>query len=165
MTPRVLLGPVLAALVLCPAPARALSCTAAVPPLAFGTYNVFSASPLNSGGTVTVTCSSLLSIFVSFDVTLSAGSSGTIGSSGGGGNSARTMTNGAATLAYQVYVDSARSRVWGSSSQRSSQFTGGYLLDILFPVVTSFDFYAQIPARQNVPPGLYTDMLVVTVTY
>lgn len=157
MTPRVLLGPVLAALILCPAPARALSCAAAVPTLAFGTYNVFAASPLNSGGTVTVTCSSLLSIFVSFDVTLSAGSSGD--------HSARRMTSGAATLAYQVYVDSARSRVWGSGSQNSSQFTGGYLLNVLFPVVTAFDFYAQVPARQNVSPGLYTDVLTVTVTY
>lgn len=147
----------LAALLLGPAPALAETCTVAAPTLAFGTYDVFSPSPLNSGGTVTVTCTTLISLNVSFNVTLSTGSSGN--------HSARTMTSGAATLAYQVYVDSARSRIWGSGSQNSSIFTGGYLLGVLFPVVTSFDFYAQVPARQNVTPGSYADVLTVTVTY
>lgn len=157
MRPRLRLGLALVALALSPAPARALSCTVAAPVLAFGSYNVFSASPLNSGGTVTVTCSSLISIFVSFDVTLSSG--------GSGNASARTMTNGSATLAYQVYTDGARSRIWGSGSQSTSKFTGGYLLNVLFPVATPFDFYAQVPALQNVRPGSYADVLTVTVTY
>ncbi|MBD3828778.1 MAG: spore coat protein U domain-containing protein [Stenotrophomonas sp.] len=141
-------------------PAQALfaSCTTSASGVAFGTYPPFSASPTDSTGTVTVTCTPLLAgLLVSYTIALSTGSSGNYAS--------RSMSSGVSTLQYQLYTDSARSTVWGDGSAGTATISDSYLLDLLVPKTRNYTVYGRIPALQPASPGAYGDTIMVTVTY
>jgi spore coat protein U-like protein len=139
------------------APARAQiifgTCTAGASGVAFGTYNLLSAVPLTSTGTVTVNCSGALFILGSTSVTvaLSTGQSGTY--------TARRLGTG---FNYNLYLDAAHTEIWGDNTGGSSQYTG--TITQAQPSFTA-TVYAQIPALQNPAPGSYTDTITVTVNY
>ncbi len=142
----------LAAVLLWGAPAVAqlgLSCTIEASPVAFGTYDVFAASPSDSTGTVTVRCT----LGVGLSIALSAGASGTY--------SPRRLQGSTATLAYNLYTDAARTSVWGNGSGATS--TVFHLLQALTPVVTTV--HARVPAGQDVRPGAYSDTVVATFSF
>lgn len=134
-----------------------LSCSASATPTSFGTYNPFSQAPLDTTGRVTVTCQDVLNIVVSYTIRLSAGSSGDY--------TTREMAGPGYQLQYNLYTDSARSSVWGDGSGGSATVSDGYLLAVLFPVVRSYDVYGRITGGQNVPPGSYSDTIIVTIDY
>lgn len=143
----------------CASAAHALaSCSASANATAFGVYSPFSAGPTDSAGNVQVQCSllGLLSLSVSYTIALSPGSSGSFAS--------RRMSSGANTLNYNLYVDAARTAVWGDSSGASLSVTDGYLLGLL-TVTRNYSVYGRVSARQNVPPGSYGDVITVTVNY
>ena len=140
----------------CASPARAASCTVDNPTLAFGSYSVLSASPLDTTTTTTVTCTSVLSLFVSFTVQLSPGSSGN--------QLSRYMTSGTPHLSYNVYTDATRTTVWGNGSGGTGTFSGGFLA-VLLGAFQTFVIYGRIPAQQAAPVGVYSDTLVITVNY
>ncbi|OWQ92317.1 hypothetical protein CDN99_06835 [Roseateles aquatilis] len=130
------------------------SCTVSGSNLNFGSAidPLAAATPLDATSTLTVTCSNS----TPYAVALNAGAN-----AGGATNfSSRTMLSGASTLAYQLYLDSGRSTVWGdgtsSSSSKSGTGTGS---------AQSISVYGRIPSLANVVPGSYTDTVTVTVTY
>lgn len=138
------------------APARATitgNCTASATGVSFGIYNLLSATPLASTGTITVNCSGATQITGNNSVTvsLSTGQSGTF--------TARSLGAG---FSYNLYQDAAYSEIWGDGTGTSTQYTGS---------VTnghpSFNatVYGEIPALQNPAPGSYTDTITVTVNY
>ena len=124
----------------------ALSCTVSATTAAFGTYNVFNTSPTDTTSTIQTICNSVVSIAVSYTLTLSIG--------GGSSFSHRTMANGSNNLVYQLYTNSGRSTVWGDGTGGSSTVSDSYLLSALAPVTRSYTAYGRIPASQtSLQPG------------
>ncbi len=120
--------------------------------VAFGTYDVFSTTPDDTAGSVSFLCSGLGSGTVT--VSLSAGSSSSM--------LARTLVDGASTLGYNVYLDAARSIVWGDGTNGTSTYGPTMPPDGTEVTVTA---YGRVPAEQNVAAGTYADTLVVTLTF
>lgn len=131
------------------------SCSVTTTGINFGNYDPVSSSNTDSTGSVRVVCSLLVAIAGSFTVDLSTGSSGSFAQ--------RTLTNGASILAYNLYTDPARSQILGNGSGGSSVITSNFLA--LLGVDQSIFIYGRIPGGQNVPIGIYNDVIVVTVTY
>lgn len=103
----------LAAACLLPSAARAgANCSfGSIVSVAFGSYNVFSATALDSAGSVTYTCSGF-----------SSGDPARIDFSRGGAPSytPRRLSKAGATLNYNLYQDAARSIIWGDASGGTS---------------------------------------------
>jgi spore coat protein U-like protein len=146
------------ALLLTSRPAQAVSCSVSATGLAFGTYQPLAGAANTSTATVTVTCfPGLLSIFVNYSVQLTAGSSNQV--------SNRAMSGPNGSLRYQIYRDIALTQPWGDGTAGTSFPSDGFVLGILFPVTTVFTAYGRVPAAQLVGPGVYTDTVVVVVSY
>jgi spore coat protein U-like protein len=134
-------------------PAHA-ACRVAATGLNFGAYDVFAAPPLDTTGSVTVTCDQRRRI----DVTVEIGPSPT---SGGFNPRQMRRTSGTDRLNYNLYTSSSMSAVWGNGSAGTSTV----LLRRVSrrrPVVTTI--YGRIPPGQNVSVGSYAETLTVTIT-
>lgn len=132
------------ALALAAAPAGAASCIVDPQSVAFGSYDPLDAAPLDSVGTIRVSCDSS----ASFSVALRGG---------GGSIDDRRMTSGADALHYNLYSNAARTALWGDGNGAGDVSATGATVDL--------DVYGRIPARQNVPAGTYVDSVTVTVTF
>jgi spore coat protein U-like protein len=134
------------------------TCTASASATNFGTYSPTSPSALDGTGNVQVSCSLLgvISILVSYQIQLSAGTSGS--------SASRTLSGPDASLTYNLYTNASRMAIWGDGSGGSSTVSDGYLLGLL-TTVKNYPVYGRIVAGQNVPPGSYGDTIVVTVNY
>jgi spore coat protein U-like protein len=117
--------------------------------VAFGTYDVFSATPLDSTGTVSITC--LLA--GNATVALSTGISGSF--------LQRTMRSGSQTLAYNLFLDAQRQTVWGDGTGGSSIY--GPVSIILG--TRDLTIYGRVPARQDAGIGAYADTITVTINF
>ena len=136
--------------------AQALPCSASIPSLAFGSYSGTLGIPSDSQSTLTVTCSSLISILVSYSISLSAGNSGN--------ETARELRQSSNILNYNLYSDPLRTSVWGSGANAVSD---GYLLSLLgVGIDRVYPIYGRIPAGQiTAPAGSYSDNITVTIAY
>src|SRR5688572_25492513 len=144
-------------LAMAPGTASAITCSVSATALGFGSYNTLSPLNTDATGTVSVTCSNLLSLLVSYDVLLSKG--------GAGSYSPRRLASGGNTLNYNLYTSILRTTIWGDGTGGSSKVTDGYLLGAIVPVTRNLTVYGRIPAQQNVASGTYTDSITVTVNY
>jgi spore coat protein U-like protein len=146
---------------LLPAAAQAASCTASATAISFGTYVPSNASPINSTGTVSVTCSSGVLTTVSYTIALNTGLNA------GGSFANRRMKNGTSLLSYQIYTSAARTTVWGDGTGGTSTMSDSYACTLACSgTKKSYNAYGQLPARQwTVAPGAYTDTITVTVTF
>ncbi len=125
--------------------AAAVSCkNITVTPLAFGNYDVYGATPLDTAGTISYSCPPPLTPTVTIDNGLSFAN----------GNR-RMSLGGADFLEYQVYVDAARTTVWSATVGVSVAASNA----------TSVPIYGRIFAQQDVRVGAYTDTLVVTFNF
>lgn len=143
-----------------PAALAVVSCSVAASGVAFGIYTALSATPLDSTGTVTVTCSLLSggSTTVNLTASLSAGSSGNF--------TTRTMLAGTSKLNYNLYWSNAYQQVWGDGTGGSYYGVASVPLTPANPTQqVSGTMYGQIGSGQDVAPGSYLDTIVVTVTY
>jgi spore coat protein U-like protein len=122
--------------------------------VAFGSYNVFAANPLDSTGTIGFQCNpgAAGSTVV---VTLSTGSSGSF--------TRRRMLSGSDELGYNLYLDAARTTIWGDGSGGSSSFTVNLPADGWTTITQSV--YGRAPARQDAASGLYSDTITVTMNW
>jgi spore coat protein U-like protein len=133
------------------------SCSVAATSVAFGAYDPLNASPTNSVGTVSVTCSvTLLALLWSWDIKLSAGGSGSLVT--------RQMTSGASQLNYNLYLDSGRTTIWGDGTGGSA-YPSPLILLAIGTTTHNFPVYGRIPAGQDRGAGAYTDTIVVTIEY
>lgn len=124
-------------------PAQA-ACTVTTTPVVFGAYDALNATPKDGVGVVDTSCT----VNTSIAARLGPGN-GTV--------MARKMMNGAHSLNYNVYIDAARTNVWGGESAGFTNFGSGKRM-----IMT---VYGRIPAGQAKPGGTYSDVLVVTVVY
>lgn len=133
------------------------TCTIAVAAVSFGTYDPKSATPNDTTGTATVTCSALvLGLLVSYDIELSSGNNNNYFS--------RAMNNGTYNLNYNFFIDASRTQVWGDDNGGTGNVSDNYLLNIS-PTIRPYTIYGRIPAGQNVGSGSYNDSIVASVIF
>lgn len=139
-----------AALLLSRSAEAAPSCTISVTGVSFGVYDVFSASPVDSTGTVTYNCRGNASV----SVTLSAGSSATF--------NPRQMSGTGDLLSYNLFLDAARSTIWGDGTGGSVTYTNANPPNNRDIVVT---MYARITAGQDVSADSYSDTITAIINF
>lgn len=132
-------------------------CSVNATSVGFGSYNPLSSVHTDTTGTVTVTCSGLLNLLVSYEILLSRG--------GAGSYTPRRMSSGSNTLNYNLYTNIARTTIWGDNTGGSSRVTGSMLVQLLVPNSQNHTVYGRIPAQQNAAVGVYADTITVTVNY
>jgi spore coat protein U domain-containing protein, fimbrial subunit CupE1/2/3/6 len=143
--------------------AAAVSCSAGVPPLNFGMYDVFAPAPLQSATTLSVTCSKTAgdpasNIRVNYTLSLTTGSSNTYAQ--------RTLASGASRLGYNLYTNAARTSVWGDGTGGSATVAGAFTLSTGHPSESAaHPIYGSIPAGADASVGAYSDGITVTVSY
>lgn len=138
------------------APAVAAVCSATSTPLAFGVYRPFNLAATYSNATVTVRCTSLVTLLLSFNVSLSSGSAGSY--------SARQMKNGSSSLGYNLYLSNQYSTIWGDGTGGTGN-VGFSSLVTLFPFDIIYTMYGRIPAQQPARAGAYIDTVQIVITY
>jgi len=134
--------------------ADAASCSiGSIVGLAFGSYDVLSFSPLDSAGSVSYRCDNV-SALDTIKIQLSRGGSATY--------QPRTLQQGAYQLQYNLYLDPARSSVWGDGSAGTGQYGPS-----LPPNGSSvqIDIYGRVPARQIAHAGSYSDTVLITLVF
>ena len=148
---------------LAPSFAGAYTCSVSVPALNFGNYDVFAASALQSATTLTLTCNRQdtdprSTSGLPYTIALSTGSSTTYAQ--------RTLLSGSDALGYNLYKDSARTRVWGDGNGGSNLVSGTTSkIGVGVAGTAQQTIYGKIPAQQNAAVGAYSDGIVVTVTF
>lgn len=135
-------------------------CYITAPNMNFGTYNIFSTAALTSTMTFTLSCGNgwnghgKQTTGSTISITFGTGSSGTYTN--------RTLSNGTDTLDYNLYADAAHTEVLGDGSNNTFYFAG-YAPNSSFSA--SGTVYGLLPAQQNVSPGTYNDVVMITLTY
>jgi spore coat protein U-like protein len=136
--------------------ARATRCNITSTPVNFGSYDVFSSVPLDTTGTVSVSCHTPAHKTIPMEVTISSGFSG--------GFNPRRMRRGTGSdrMDYYLFINASRTRIWGDGSNGTTFFRGNIHRDS--PL--SLPVYGRVPAHQNnLRAGSYSDSLVVTVSW
>jgi spore coat protein U-like protein len=114
----------------------------------FGTYDPIAGRAVDAAGSISYLCTPQKPA-----VWLSTGSSGTY--------SARTLRSGANVLRYNLYLDAARTIVWGDGSAGTS-------VDVANPApinLKTLPVYGRIPPGQDAAAGTYSDTIVVTFAF
>ena len=122
----------------------ASSCIVVISTVAFGTYVAASPAPLDAVGAINVECDGPTGTFT---ITTDGGSSGD--------ENARTMVNGAERLAYQLYMNAARTTTWKSPHNHK--------IDSSEPKTIPHTLHGRIFANQDVAPGSYSDAILITI--
>ncbi|MFX4085804.1 spore coat U domain-containing protein [Sphingobium yanoikuyae] len=136
-------------------PLALCTCTVSASGLSFGNYNPVASGDNDSSGTVRVRCSLVVALGGSYTIQLSKGTSSTY--------APRVLTSGGSTLAYNLYTSNARNQVWGDGTGGSQTVTSNFIALLSLDQTTTV--YGRIPAGQNVPPGSYSDTVLVTVIF
>lgn len=127
------------------------SCTISTSAVSFGTYNVFGTNPVDSTGAVTYRCNS--SAF-NITVKLSRGQSSTY--------TPRTMLKTAEALTYNLYLDAARTTIWGDGTGGTQFYSRANPPNNSNVVLT---VYGRVTAAQDVSAGTYTDTIAATINF
>jgi spore coat protein U-like protein len=139
-------------------PAAFAACSVWTTNLAFGGYDVFAGTPLDSSGSVAVSCNE----FPPPDVLITIGRS-----LYSGGFRPRRMKHATRPdlLDYNLYTDSSRTTVWGDGSAGTGTVTLRRVRTRRRrrPVVTPI--YGRVFPQQNVSTGSYSDVLTVTIDW
>ena len=128
------------------------ACSLSSTSIVFGIYDVLVAAPLDTVGSVVYQCAQNDHNIM---ITLDTG--------GAASFATRRMVKGSEQLRYNLYLDAARTVVWGDGTggtqglfvhnpQRNNQ-------DIIVPI------FGRIPALQDRGVGTYTDTIIVTVNF
>ena len=145
--------------------ADAATCSATTTPVAFGSYDVYSALNVNSTGSVAVTCATQASdpsgnFAIAYEVELG---------SGGSGSTALRQMRGVSTgerLNYNLYRNNARSQLWGDGVTAGSVNASFTLNKLTAPSRTrTHTVFGRIPPLQDVAVDGYGDNVLVTINY
>lgn len=130
----------------------ALRCTISATNMDFGLYSPLDVGAHTITSTVTAVCRGGRG---PLRFQLSPGFSGDA--------SARFLVNAGSILNYNIYVDTARTQIWGdgtggtSEALRIQSRNGRMVHDVTA--------YGSIPPGQNAAPGIYTDNIIITVIF
>ena len=123
------------------------ACTLNVTGVNFGSYDVFSNTPLDSTGNIDVNCPS----GVGYSMALTAG---------GGTHTQRVMGSGAHRFNYNLYTTADHAVVWGDATSGTARVNGTGI-----GVSVNHGVYGRIPALQNVHPGSYSDTIAIMINF
>ena len=127
------------------------SCVISTTPVAFGVYDPVvtnSAAAADTSGTVTIACTKGSNHTITLD----------LGKHATGGT--RRMSDGLGEfMTYELYQDSARTRVWGTGANAHTPDPAPSSLPRTFTV------HGRLPGAQDVAVGAYTDIVVATVNF
>lgn len=134
------------------------SCIVSSSGVALGSYTFNQVGPTDATGNINVSCTliGIVSLFVNYEIRLSAGISGSYAQ--------RQLDSGANRLNYNLYSNPARSAIWGDGTAGTATVSDGYLLGLL-STVRDYPVYGRAPAGQNIAAGVYTDTITVTLLY
>ena len=127
------------------------SCTISANSVSFGTYNVFDGTALDSTGTITYSCNNAAS---NITISLSKGASSTY--------SNRVMTKGSEQLGYNLYLNAARTTIWGDGTSGTSVYTRANPPNNSNVNVT---VYGRVVAGQDVSAGSFADTISATINF
>lgn len=125
------------------------SCNVTASDLDFGSYVATVGVPGRAQALVQLQCTTGTIVEVALDAGLSPGAT----------TSDRRMVSGAGQLRYGLFQDPGRSTNWGNTP-------GVDTLEIQTVVqLQSVTIYGELPARQQVPPGTYSDLITIHLFY
>jgi spore coat protein U-like protein len=154
-------GLVLAMALLAPLQALASAdCTFSATGPAFGLYDPLNASPTLANSSVSVTCTHTGggATTTTMVALYTAGDSGTFPN--------RYMLSGTDRLYYNLYLDAALTQIGGDGTGGTQTGSASLKVSNGQPTATvTAVIYGRIPAGQSVPPGTYTDAILVTFNY
>ncbi|TMA59142.1 MAG: spore coat protein U domain-containing protein [Deltaproteobacteria bacterium] len=132
--------------------ARAGSCSFdSVTGVSFGSYDVFNARATDSTGQVVYQCNGGAH---NVTIDLSKGNAGSY--------SPRYMLNGSEQLNYNLYLDAARTQIWGDTTGGTSHYGP---IDPPNATPVTVTIYGRVPAGADVSAGAYSDTITVTINY
>ena len=127
------------------------ACSLTSTTILFGSYDIFSSAPLDTLGQIIFRCGNTDR---NVSISLDKGGASTF--------NPRRMLNGASTLNYNLYLDAARTTIWGDGTGGTQNFFVGNPAnnqDISIPL------YGRIPAGQGTSAGSYSNTLTVTINF
>jgi spore coat protein U domain-containing protein, fimbrial subunit CupE1/2/3/6 len=124
--------------------AWAQQCMISTVAINFGVYDVTARNPLNAVGSISVHCSPAILTVVKLDP----------GRHSAGSFNPRKMMGGGENLQYNLYMDAPCTTIWGDGTGNTFTQTGGNLT-----------VYGRITPLQNVNPGVYSDVVTITVEW
>ena len=125
------------------------TCSVQASDLGFGSYLANAASPLSGQTTLMIECTSGKDIEIGLDA----------GQGPGATVQERRMVSGTDALRYGLSQDAARVQVWGDTVGVDTVHAQGV------GTPQPLTIYGQIPARQQVPAGQYSDIITVRVYF
>ena len=134
---------------------RALAlCSVSTTPVTFGSYDVFSSSPLDNTSTITVDCDESPPPTVLVTIGQST-------NSGGFDPRAMKAAAGSEQILYNLYTDSTRTTIWGDGSRSTATISRKVTKNKL----EVFTAYGRISPLQDVSVGNYNETLTVTINW
>jgi spore coat protein U-like protein len=140
--------------------AHAQTCTVSSSAAAFGTYAPApgAGTAVSTTATVTVVCNPwVITLTESYTIALSIG--------GGSSYALRSMGGPTPRLRYQLYRDNAATQIWGDGSAGTYTVSDSYTLGVIFPITRTYTAYGVIAANTLAAVGMYTDTIMITLTY
>jgi len=141
-----------------PKPCKGCYCSVTATDVNFGTYDALTKPTLYSTGNVTVTCGTdTIGDVMSYEIALDFGKKG---------KSPRQMDGGKDALEYNLYTNASHTILWGDGKKYGSvTVPDSYTFTSLCCEVRSYTDYGVLFGGQNVRPGLYSDDIVVEVSW
>lgn len=129
------------------------SCELTTQPVAFGSFKPATTGTVDAAGAVRVTCT----VTTPYTVDLGTGNqSSTFGTRAMASNIAANSD----TLAYNLYLDSNRTQVWGDTTESTVNASG-----VGSGAQVSHTVFGRVSKNQFVTPDNYADVVTVTVSY
>jgi spore coat protein U-like protein len=126
-------------------------CSLSSTSISFGNYDVFSTAALDSNGSLVYRCGN-----ADHDISVS------LNHGGAPSFNPRWMLKGSEVLNYNLYLDAARTVIWGDGTAG----TQTYIIhnppnnqDVTVPV------YGRVPPGQSISKGAYSDTITVTINF
>lgn len=135
------------AAMLCSLSSPAWACTVSASPFQFGVVDPLIVAETNSTSSVSVSCPSVTSYTIAL-------------STGAGTFAEREMQSGAYSLIYNLYADAARTMIWGDGTGISTVVSGS-----ASTAGTTHTIYGKLPHQPTAVPGVYSDSIVVTLSF
>ena len=153
------------ALIGCTCPTAALAssdpsvdCSITTTPLIFGEYSPYQGRATDLTSSITVTCTTSSSTAQPFN--------GTITLSGKSPSHNRQLLQGFYSLDYQLYLDPARTRLWGDGISQSESLSLSGTVSPTIPFHHTILIYGRIPGMQlSASVAHYFDYITATLDY
>lgn len=135
-----------------------VQCSLATTPLQFGYYVPFQRAPAESTGTITVSCttSGVETERWSGVITLTVSRP----------SSDRQLKQGNVPASYQIYLDPARTLMWGDETGNRNVLPVSGMVGPTTPYRQTITMYGRMPALQrSAPAGQYGDTVTAVLDY